>query len=220
MKELQSTWPDLPRLFLSLWFGRPWTQRILHRLHWNKLGWIFPQSTNLLSERHWSSIPNGWGHKWRPICYIICLILIGINISDLLDHRHEILQSFLNVSASWFKDWELDLNPARSEHIPIGNSPHSVTYALPSHNFPTSRQSQKFPPIKSWELSKALCSMLKIMPSALSIKPVGCCFIWNDPSRPLHPAFSPLCKGFILPKFEYAIQATHPILSRDAHALK
>ncbi len=37
-----------------------------------------------------------------------------------LRNRHGILQNFLNVSASWSKDWELDLNPTKSDQLPIG----------------------------------------------------------------------------------------------------
>ncbi len=51
-------------------------------------------------------------------------------------NRHDILQNSLNSSASWSKDWELDLNPTKSEHLPIGNSRHFVTYTLPSHITP------------------------------------------------------------------------------------
>ncbi len=54
-------------------------------------------------------------------------------------NRHDILQNSLNVIASWSKDWELDLNPTIREHLPIGNSPHFVTYTLPSHIPPNTR---------------------------------------------------------------------------------
>ncbi len=37
-------------------------------------------------------------------------------------NRRDILQNSLNVSVSWSKDWELDLNPTKSEPFPIGNS--------------------------------------------------------------------------------------------------
>ncbi len=39
-------------------------------------------------------------------------------------------------SKDWSKDWELDLNPTKSEHLPIGTSSHFVTYTLPSSNPP------------------------------------------------------------------------------------
>ncbi len=54
-------------------------------------------------------------------------------------NRHGILHNSLNISAGWSRDWELDLNPTKSEHLPIGNSPHFVTYTLPSHNPPNTQ---------------------------------------------------------------------------------
>ncbi len=56
-----------------------------------------------------------------------------------LRNRHDILQHFLSISSSWSNDWELDLNPTKSENLPIGNSPHFVTYTLPSHNSPNTQ---------------------------------------------------------------------------------
>ncbi len=76
----------------------------------------------------------------------IGLILFVIYVNDLPDHlsadsllyaddvkliaprnRHDILQNSRNSSASWSKDWELDLNPTKHEHLPIGNSPQFAT---------------------------------------------------------------------------------------------
>ncbi len=54
-------------------------------------------------------------------------------------NRHDILQNSLNSSASWSKDWELDLNHTKSEHFSIGNSPHLVIYTLPSSNPPNTQ---------------------------------------------------------------------------------
>ncbi len=54
-------------------------------------------------------------------------------------NRHDILQNSLTVSVSWSKDWELDLNPTIREHLPIGDSPHFVTYTLPSHTPPNTQ---------------------------------------------------------------------------------
>ncbi len=51
--------------------------------------------------------------------------------------RHAILQNALNIS--WSRDWELGFNSTKSEHLPIGNSPHFVTYTLPSHNLPNTQ---------------------------------------------------------------------------------
>ncbi len=52
---------------------------------------------------------------------------------------HDILQNSRNSSASWSKDWELDLNHTKSEHLSIGNSPHFVAYTLPSSNPPNTQ---------------------------------------------------------------------------------
>ncbi len=54
-------------------------------------------------------------------------------------YHHDILKNSLSISASWSKDWELDLNPNKSEHLPIGNSPQFVTSTLPSHNPPNTQ---------------------------------------------------------------------------------
>ncbi len=54
-------------------------------------------------------------------------------------NRHDIPRNSLNISASWSRDWELDLNPTKSEHLPIGTSPHFVTYTLLSHNQPNTQ---------------------------------------------------------------------------------
>ncbi len=42
-------------------------------------------------------------------------------------NRHDILQNSPNISASWSRDWELDLNPTKGEKLPIGTSLHFIT---------------------------------------------------------------------------------------------
>ncbi len=87
-------------------------------------------------------------------------------------NRHDIPQNSLNISASWSKDWELDLNPTKGEHTPPISS---LTPSRPITH-PKPRPYQQYPPPKALELSKKLGSVLKIMSSALPIKPIGCCF--------------------------------------------
>ncbi len=67
--------------------------------------------------------------------------------------RHDILQNSLSIRASWSRDWDLDFNLTKSEHLPTGYSLHFVFYTLPSHKPPTPRAHQQFPPPKTWELS-------------------------------------------------------------------
>ncbi len=57
-------------------------------------------------------------------------------------NRHYILQNSLNISVSLSRDWELDLNPIKSEHLLIGNPPHFFTHILSSHDPPNSQTMQ------------------------------------------------------------------------------
>ncbi len=114
-------------------------------------------------------------------------LLYANDVKLIAPHNHcEIIQSSLNVRASWSKDWELYLYPTKSEHISIGKSPSFITYTLPSHN----------PPNPKFELSQTPGSMLKIMSSTLLIKPAGCYFVRKDLSRLLPPVLSPLVLNF------------------------
>ncbi len=47
--------------------------------------------------------------------------------------NHEIIQSSVDVSSSWSRNWKLDFNPTKSE------TPHSIVYTLPHHT-PTNAQ--------------------------------------------------------------------------------
>ncbi len=96
-----------------------------------------------------SSVPKG--SVIDPILFVIYVNDLPDNLSadSLLyaddvklivsRNRHDILQNSLNSSARWSKDWELDLNPTKSEHLHIGSSPHFVTNTLPSHNPPNTQ---------------------------------------------------------------------------------
>ncbi len=61
------------------------------------------------------------------------------NDVKLIAPRSDVLQTSLNISVNWSRDWELDLNPTKSEHLPNGISPHFVTYTLPSHSPPNTQ---------------------------------------------------------------------------------
>ncbi len=44
------------------------------------------------------------------------------------------LQSSLLASSKWSGDWELILNPSKSEHLPIGDTSNPVAYSLTSRS--------------------------------------------------------------------------------------
>ncbi len=171
---------------------------------------------------------------------VISPILFIIYVNDLPDHlsadsllyagnvkliaprnRHYILQSSLNNNTSWSKDWELDFNPTKSEHLPIGNSPHFATYTLPSHN-PTNTQT--IPTVTTTkDLGIALNSRLSAEDNVVSAanKARRMLFYLKRSFAALTPSiFLPLYKTFIRPYLKFSIQATHPIICRDAKALE
>ncbi len=113
--------------------------------------------------------------------------------------------------------WSKDLKPTKSENLFIGNSPHFVTYTLPSRNPPNSRLIPKVFTTK--DLRIFLNARLNVISAAnearrmlVNLKRY---FTALTPSTFLH-----FYKIFIRPNLEYAIQASHPILSRDAEALE
>ncbi len=81
---------------------------------------------------------------------------------------------------------------------------HSVTHTFSAFN-----------PIPKVSCANSLGNVLTTRLSVPSIKLGGCCFICNDPLQPL-----PYVQCFIWPQMEYAIQAPHLTLSRDAEALE
>ncbi len=162
---------------------------------------------------------------------VIGPILFVIYVNDLPDHlladsllyaddvkliaprnRHNILQNSLNVSASWSKDWELDLNPTKREHLPIGNSIHFVLYTLPSY-YPLNTQT--IPNVSTTkDLRMVLNTRLSVEDNVVSAanKARRMLFYLKRSFAALTPSiFRPLCNMFIQPYLEYAIQATHPI---------
>ncbi len=139
--------------------------------------------------------------------------------SSPLRNRHDILQNSLNSSTSWSKDWELDLNPTKSEHLPIGNSSHFVTYTLPFHNPPNT---QTLPTVSTTkDLGIILNTRLSAEDNVVSSanKALGMLFYLKRSFAALTLSiFLPLYKTSIRPNLEYDIQATHPIQCRDAEA--
>ncbi len=74
------------------------------------------------------------------------------------------------------RDWKLDLNPTKSEHLLIGNSSHFVTYTLPSSNPPNT---QTLPTVSTTkDLGIVLNTRLSAEDNVVSAanKPVGCYF--------------------------------------------
>ncbi len=112
-------------------------------------------------------------------------------------------------------------NTTKSEHLPIGNSPHFVTYTPPSHNPPNT---QTLPTVSTTkDLGIVLNTRLSDEDNVVSAanKARRMLFYLIRPFAALTPSiFLPLYKTFIRPHLEYAIQATHPILCRDAEALE
>ncbi len=96
-----------------------------------------------------------------------------------------------------------------------------VTYTLPSHNPPNTQT----PPTVSTtkDLGIVLNTRLSAEDNVVSAanKASWMLFYLKRSFATLTPSiFLPLYKTFIRPHLEYAIQATHPVLCRDAEALE
>ncbi len=134
-------------------------------------------------------------------------------------NRHDILQNSLNISASWPRG--RDLNPTKSEYLPIGNSPHFVTCTLPSHNPPNT---QTIPTVSTTkDMGIVLNTRLSAEDNVVSAanKARRMLLYLNRSFAALTPnIFLPLYKMFIRPHLKHSIQATHSILCRDAAALE
>ncbi len=50
--------------------------------------------------------------------------------------QSDALQSSLVASSKWSDDWELILNPSKSEHLPVGDTSNPATYSLTSRTSP------------------------------------------------------------------------------------
>ncbi len=126
--------------------GRPTTG------NWNKARY------QLISTRSYTPqiIISNFPHK---ICLICLLFIIYVNdLSDNLtiDHllyaddvkliaprkQSDTLQRSLLASSKWSEDWELILNPSKSEHLPIGDTSNPVAYSLTSRTLPNAQPIQ------------------------------------------------------------------------------
>ncbi len=99
--------------------------------------------------------------------------------------------------------------------------PHFVTYTLPSHNPPNT---QTIPTVSTTkDLWIVLNTRLSAEDNVVSAANKACrvLFYLKRSFAALTPSiFLLLYKTFIRPHLEYSIQATHPILCRDAEALE
>ncbi len=99
--------------------------------------------------------------------------------------------------------------------------PHFVTYTLPSHNPPNTQTIPKVATTK--DLGIALNTRLSAEDNVVSAanKARRMLFYLKRSFAALTPSiFRPLYKILIRSHVKYAIQATHPIQSRDAEALE
>ncbi len=130
--------------------------------------------------------------------------------------QSDALQSSLLASSKWSEDWELILNPSKSEHLPIGDTSNPVAYSL------TSSTSSNAQPVQTVSSVRDLGLLLNTDFSAddnvarATKKARGMLFYLTRSFAALTPSiFLPLYKAFIHPHLEYAIQASSPILSRE-----
>ncbi len=119
------------------------------------------------------------------------------------------------------KDWGLDLNPTKSEHLPTGNSPYFVTCTLPSNNPPNTQI------IPTFSTTKDRGIVLNTRPSvednvvSVANKARGTLLHIKRSFSTLTPSiFLTLYKVFICPHPENTVQASSPILSRYFQALE
>ncbi len=120
-------------------------------------------------------------------------------------------QCSLFATFKWSEDWDLILNPSKSEHLPGGDTPNPVTNSL------TSRTSSNAHPIQAVSAARDLGLLLNAEFSAdvnfarATKKTCGMLFYLKRSFATLTPSFYlPLYKTVICPHLEYAIHAFSP----------
>ncbi len=130
-------------------------------------------------------------------------------------NRQDILQNYLNASASWSKDWGLDFNPTKSEHFPTGNSPHFVANSLPSHNPPHALTIPKVSSTK--DLRIILNTRVSAEDNVVSTANKACrvlIYLKRPFVAPTSSICLPLYTIFVQAHLEHAIQESHSIPRR------
>ncbi len=96
------------------------------------------------------------GSVLGPILFVICINDLADNLTiDHLLYADDVksiapspriqvaaLQTSLAACCKLSKNWELILNPAKSEHLPVGDTSNPVAYALTSRTSPNAQPIQ------------------------------------------------------------------------------
>ncbi len=135
--------------------------------------------------------------------------------------QSDALQSSLLVSSKWSEDWELIINPSKSEHLPIGDTSNPVAYSLTSRTSPNAQPIQTVSSARHQRLllNTGFDADDKVARAIKKARGMPVCL--KRSFATLTPGiFLPLFKAVIRPHLEFAIQASSPILPRNCRALE